>query len=248
MSVKIRRPYAALSSGTVSRATRGRDSAGYFDFFIPLALQFSQKGPFGWPNSIGKCWRVCRGLFIGGFVQALAAVSGDGTVSPGGAGWLPRETTQVALNRAPVSQGRKGIRYLSWCTAQGDDSVAVRVIFYDEPKSQSPRLKLLAINAKPEKELGAELRPRFSTVPIKSEDFGRGDDKSGYRRALYEKVGFSKKEAADLVELVFETIKAPFSWRKLRSRDLKFCRARKRSRVGRNPQTGESIGIMRGVY
>src|SRR3989338_9203554 len=63
--------------------------------------------------------------------------------------------------------------------------------------------------------------------------------------ALYEKVGFSKKEAADLVELVFDTIKATLS----RGEKIKvsgfgnFVVREKRSRVGRNPQTGDTIEI-----
>ena len=63
--------------------------------------------------------------------------------------------------------------------------------------------------------------------------------------ALYEKVGFSKKEAADLVELVFDTIKGTLS----KSEKIKisgfgnFVVREKRSRIGRNPQTGQSIEI-----
>lgn len=63
--------------------------------------------------------------------------------------------------------------------------------------------------------------------------------------ALYEKVGFSKKEAADLVELVFDQIKGTLS----KSEKIKisgfgnFVVREKRSRIGRNPQTGQSIEI-----
>lgn len=63
--------------------------------------------------------------------------------------------------------------------------------------------------------------------------------------ALYEKVGFSKKEAADLVELVFDTIKTTLA----QSQKIKisgfgnFVVREKRSRIGRNPQTGQSIEI-----
>lgn len=62
---------------------------------------------------------------------------------------------------------------------------------------------------------------------------------------LYEKVGFSKKEAADLVEMVFDTLKSTLA----RGNKVKisgfgnFVVREKRSRVGRNPQTGESIEI-----
>ena len=63
--------------------------------------------------------------------------------------------------------------------------------------------------------------------------------------ALYEKVGFSKKEAADLVELVFDTLKATLSkGQKIKISGFgNFVVREKRSRVGRNPQTGESIQI-----
>ncbi len=63
--------------------------------------------------------------------------------------------------------------------------------------------------------------------------------------ALYEKVGFSKKEAADLVELVFDTIKSTLSQgQKIKISGFgNFLVREKRSRIGRNPQTGESIEI-----
>src|SRR4051812_43229359 len=61
--------------------------------------------------------------------------------------------------------------------------------------------------------------------------------------ALYEKVGFSKKEAADLVELVFDTIKGSLaSGDKIKISGFgNFVVREKRSRIGRNPQTGQSI-------
>src|SRR6476661_351894 len=63
--------------------------------------------------------------------------------------------------------------------------------------------------------------------------------------ALYEKVGFSKKDAADLVELVFDTIKQTLSQgQKIKISGFgNFVVREKRSRIGRNPQTGESIEI-----
>jgi integration host factor subunit alpha len=63
--------------------------------------------------------------------------------------------------------------------------------------------------------------------------------------ALYEKVGFSKKEAADLVELVFDTIKTTLAeGQKIKISGFgNFVVRDKRSRIGRNPQTGESIEI-----
>ena len=63
--------------------------------------------------------------------------------------------------------------------------------------------------------------------------------------ALYEKVGFSKKEAADLVELVFDQIKDTLAQgKKIKISGFgNFVVRDKRSRIGRNPQTGESIEI-----
>ncbi len=62
---------------------------------------------------------------------------------------------------------------------------------------------------------------------------------------IYQKIGFSKKESADIVELVFDTMKDTLS----RGEKIKisgfgnFVVRQKRSRVGRNPQTGEAIEI-----
>lgn len=63
--------------------------------------------------------------------------------------------------------------------------------------------------------------------------------------ALYEKVGFSKKEAADLVELVFDSIKNTLAQgQKIKISGFgNFVVREKRARVGRNPQTGQSIEI-----
>ena len=63
--------------------------------------------------------------------------------------------------------------------------------------------------------------------------------------ALYEKVGFSKKEAADLVELVFDQIKGTLAQgQKIKISGFgNFVVREKRARVGRNPQTGQSIEI-----
>ncbi len=63
--------------------------------------------------------------------------------------------------------------------------------------------------------------------------------------AIYEKVGFSKKEAAELVELVFETIKETLeTGEKIKISGFgNFVVRRKQPRIGRNPQTGEEITI-----
>ena len=63
--------------------------------------------------------------------------------------------------------------------------------------------------------------------------------------AIYEKVGFSKKEAADLVEMVFETIKETLEdGEKIKISGFgNFVVRRKLPRIGRNPQTGQEITI-----
>ncbi|MBN20641.1 MAG: integration host factor subunit alpha [Bdellovibrionaceae bacterium] len=62
---------------------------------------------------------------------------------------------------------------------------------------------------------------------------------------IYEKIGFSKKEASDLVEMIFSTLKTTLSQgQKIKISGFgNFVVREKRSRVGRNPQTGESIEI-----
>lgn len=63
--------------------------------------------------------------------------------------------------------------------------------------------------------------------------------------SVYEKVGFSKKESAELVELVFDTLKETLE----RGDKVKisgfgnFQPRFKRSRPGRNPQSGQPIEI-----
>lgn len=62
---------------------------------------------------------------------------------------------------------------------------------------------------------------------------------------IYKEAGFSKKEAADLVDLVFKVIKDTLS----RGEKVKisgfgnFSIRDKANRVGRNPQTGEAMQI-----
>ena len=63
--------------------------------------------------------------------------------------------------------------------------------------------------------------------------------------SVYEKVGFSKKESAEIVELVFDTLKETLE----RGDKVKisgfgnFQVRQKKARVGRNPQTGKEIEI-----
>jgi len=63
--------------------------------------------------------------------------------------------------------------------------------------------------------------------------------------AIHEKVGFSKKEAADLVELIFDSMKEGLAHGgKIKISGFgNFVVRDKRSRMGRNPQTGQSIEI-----
>ncbi len=62
---------------------------------------------------------------------------------------------------------------------------------------------------------------------------------------IYEKVGFSKKESAEIVELVFDTMKETLEkGEKIKISGFgNFVVRQKRPRVGRNPQTGEEIEI-----
>lgn len=63
--------------------------------------------------------------------------------------------------------------------------------------------------------------------------------------SVYERVGFSKKESAEIVELVFDTIKESLE----RGEKVKisgfgnFEVKEKKERTGRNPQTGDEILI-----
>jgi integration host factor subunit alpha len=63
--------------------------------------------------------------------------------------------------------------------------------------------------------------------------------------AVYTKVGLSKKESADLVEMIFDTMKDTLSkGNKIKISGFgNFVVREKRSRMGRNPQTGESMEI-----
>lgn len=62
---------------------------------------------------------------------------------------------------------------------------------------------------------------------------------------IYEKVGFSKKESAEIVELVFDLMKETLEkGNKIKISGFgNFVVRQKRPRIGRNPQTGESIEI-----
>ncbi|GMV39781.1 MAG: DNA-binding protein HU [Myxococcales bacterium] len=64
--------------------------------------------------------------------------------------------------------------------------------------------------------------------------------------SVYEKLGgFSKKESAEIVEMVFETMKETLGQgEKIKISGFgNFVVRKKRERIGRNPQTGEEIKI-----
>ncbi|HDQ04151.1 MAG TPA: integration host factor subunit alpha [Deltaproteobacteria bacterium] len=62
---------------------------------------------------------------------------------------------------------------------------------------------------------------------------------------VYEKLGFSKKDSAEIVETIFELMKDKLSQgEKVKISGFgNFVVKEKRSRRGRNPQTGEEISI-----
>ncbi len=63
--------------------------------------------------------------------------------------------------------------------------------------------------------------------------------------SIYQKIGFSKKESAEIVEVVFDIIKDTLEkGEKIKISGFgNFVVREKKSRVGRNPQTGEEIEI-----
>ena len=63
--------------------------------------------------------------------------------------------------------------------------------------------------------------------------------------AVYDQIGFSKKETAEIVALVFETMKDTLAeGDKIKISGFgNFVVRDKRARPGRNPQTGEAITI-----
>lgn len=63
--------------------------------------------------------------------------------------------------------------------------------------------------------------------------------------AIYEKIGFSKKESAEIVEMVFDTMKGTLEkGEKIKISGFgNFVVRSKKPRIGRNPQTGEEIEI-----
>jgi|SRR3989338_2509456 len=77
------------------------------------------------------------------------------------------------------------------------------------------------------------------------ESQGKTITKADLVEQVYEKIGFSKKEASDLVELVFDLVKESLEQnQKIKISGFgNFVVRQKKARVGRNPQTGNSITI-----
>ena len=69
--------------------------------------------------------------------------------------------------------------------------------------------------------------------------------KSDVVEKVYEKIGFSKKEASEFVEMVFGTLKDKLiKGEKVKISGFgKFEVREKKSRIGRNPRTGDQITI-----
>lgn len=63
--------------------------------------------------------------------------------------------------------------------------------------------------------------------------------------SVYQKIGFSKKESADLIELIFAEMKNTLAnGQKIKISGFgNFVVREKRSRMGRNPQTGDAMEI-----
>jgi integration host factor subunit alpha len=79
---------------------------------------------------------------------------------------------------------------------------------------------------------------------------GQNQSKSTMTKAdivekVYEKIGFSKKEASEYVELVFNSLKEQLEkGEKVKISGFgNFIVREKKSRIGRNPQTGDQITI-----
>ena len=88
--------------------------------------------------------------------------------------------------------------------------------------------------------------PGNPLTSLRFREFNDGMTKADIVETVYEKVGgFSKKEAAEIVETVFDTIKETLE----RGEKIKisgfgnFVVRDKNARAGRNPQTGQEITI-----
>ncbi len=77
------------------------------------------------------------------------------------------------------------------------------------------------------------------------DDKKSGITKADFVEAVYQRVGISKKDSASLVDLIFESIKETLSsGKKIKISGFgNFIIRDKKSRVGRNPRTGEAMTI-----
>lgn len=80
---------------------------------------------------------------------------------------------------------------------------------------------------------------------IKKIGKGKAMTKADLVEIIFQKVGLSKKEAQDIIEIIFDTVKQSF----IEGESVKisgfgtFNIRKKKSRRGRNPQTGEELEI-----
>jgi integration host factor subunit alpha len=74
---------------------------------------------------------------------------------------------------------------------------------------------------------------------------GKDMTKADLVETIYEKIGFSRKESAEIVDLVFDLMKETLeNGEKIKISGFgNFVIRQKRSRKGRNPQTGKEIQI-----
>lgn len=81
---------------------------------------------------------------------------------------------------------------------------------------------------------------------MSSQGFGKSTmTKADIVEKVYEKIGFSKKEAAELVDMVFNSLKTVLcKGNKIKISGFgNFLVREKKERIGRNPQTGEQLKI-----
>lgn len=81
---------------------------------------------------------------------------------------------------------------------------------------------------------------------MSDQDLGRSTmTKADIIEKVYQKIGFSKKEASELVEMVFDQLKTVLCHGdKVKISGFgNFIVREKKERVGRNPQTGDQIKI-----
>jgi integration host factor subunit alpha len=86
----------------------------------------------------------------------------------------------------------------------------------------------------------------METTAMAGQNLGKSTvTKADIVEKVYQKIGFTKKEASRLVEMVFDSIKVTLEkGEKVKISGFgNFVVRKKKERVGRNPQTGEQIKI-----